>query len=241
MENVEPWSATRLKILREFDALRDYIWKTPRLIDTERKLEREKLFHYFPDSADPEEDARNKQLRAIRAVLEGYNLAIRFPTYMASSNLFIAESVFEHFLFKLSSELEEVVSLRLAAQRGNGVKRLFAFISAAGIPSASLALYPEIDAIITLRNALLHANGHLELSRERAKIESIVGRQLFIEPSCRAEGGMDDERGRPEACIPEGTNQLRINNFLAYRAALYFERFLLELGSLVDRRISPRP
>jgi hypothetical protein len=238
VDRVDTYAGTRLKILKEFEALRDYIWKTPRLIDAERKLERDKLSCYFPDSPNPEEDARNKGLRTIRALLEGYNLAIRFPTYMASSNLFIAESVFEHFLFILSRELESVVQTRLTDQRGNGVSRLFAFLSAAAIPPSSLALYPEIDAIMTLRNALLHANGRLELSRERSKIESIVDRKLFIEPSCREEGGLDDERGRPEACIPQGTNQLRINNYFAYRAAVYFERYLLDLGSQVGHRVS---
>jgi hypothetical protein len=50
----------------EFVDTSDYIWKAPRLIDTEKKAEIEKLESYYPLTGDLEKDNESKRLRKMR-------------------------------------------------------------------------------------------------------------------------------------------------------------------------------
>jgi hypothetical protein len=44
----------------EFENVSDFVWKAPRLIETERQIEREKLDRYFPD----DQESRDRRWRA---------------------------------------------------------------------------------------------------------------------------------------------------------------------------------
>jgi hypothetical protein len=218
----------RFEIYEEFSALCDFIWKTPRFIEGEWDREREKLAVYYPDGGDEEEKATNAQLRGIRAYTEAVNLAIRFPRFMAQSNLFMAASAFECHLLNICKDLEERTGAPLGNLKGQGVSKFFRYLKSHGYDLPKLRLYEQVDAILTLRNALFHAAGNLELCREALKVRQIVGSLTFIEPTRRHHGGFVDEDGRSEAIVVDGC--LFINNYLPFRSSAYFRDFLLALG-----------
>lgn len=232
-------SETCADIHAQFSALSDYIWKTPRLLTAEREAEQRKLYEYFPDSTDPEIEERNRSLRTMRAHFEGVNLWLRFPTYMANSNFIIAASMFEHYLHRLCQDVELYCPAKILEQKGFGVKRLFNFLRASNLDPSSCLLYEQVDALLTLRNALVHANGELSLSRDREKILLLVKKRIFIEPVRRKSAGMIDERGLPDVSILGDPPQvLHINNFLAHRSCGYFQRFLVDLSRRIEEAVA---
>lgn len=232
MEVADTFSGRRLEVLNNFSSLADFIWKTPRLIDDERERERKKLHLYFPDEGDDERRSRNAELRKLRAYLEGKKLVFEFPEFMAHSNLFMAASAFERHLLGFAKDVEQISGRPLKEVKGQGVSKLFRYLGENGYDPSKIAFYEQVDAFLTIRNALLHASGDLELCREAPKIKQIVQHSIFIERSRRAKGGLPDECGRPEAVII--ADRLLINNNLAFRAAAYFKQFLLELGRNVQ-------
>lgn len=232
MQVIDTLEGRRLLIHTEFSALSDFIWKTPRLIEDERTRESKKLHAYFPDEGDVERRQRNSDLRKLRAYFEGVKLELHFPEFMAKSNLFMAASAFEYYLLGLCEDVQDSTGLKFADASGQGVSKFFKYLKTAGHNPAGVELYEQIDALLTLRNALLHAFGMLELSREAAKVSSIVKSLKYIEPSRRKNGGLVDECGRPEALIVE--NRLRVTNNLSFRASAYFCTFLLALGARIQ-------
>jgi len=225
----DSYSGVRLEIFSDFTSLMDYVWKTPRFIEYESALEARKLEAYFPQ-AKAEIDPVTRSHRRIRKALEDHKLIRRFPRYIAASNLFLATSLFEHYLFALCREIEGLGDRKLADQKGNGCARFFNFLKQTDFKPQSMALYEQVDAALTLRNALLHANGDLRLSRERPKIEAIVKRKLFISADTRTLGGVMDDDGTEEVSLSPGRNAISITNHYSYRAAAYYKEFLLEIS-----------
>ena len=157
---VEPptWSwqlATRAS--EEFDNLSDFIWKAPRLVETERELELAKLHLYFPN--DPVS-------RDLRWRDESHNLDHVFPYLIAVGNLFALLSLFESYVLALCSELEPRTPVELSSVNGMGISRLFKFLRRAGAKAEDLPLHQQIQAAISIRNCLIHASGVLSWSRD---------------------------------------------------------------------------
>ncbi len=223
--------ALRFRLNDEFSVLLDYIWKTPRFIASEIVSERRKLDEYFPAQIDPDLDQQFSILRGMRASAEGAKLFGGFPRYLAASNLFLSTSIFEKFLFEFC-ELAETSELTIASHRGNGVSRYLKFLINAGQAVQSNSYFEQIDAAITFRNALLHADGRLEVSRDKEKIERIVRDLRYLQKDRREGGCPLDENGNPEVRISIEPKTLRIDNYYAYRSAAYFRNFLLELTGL---------
>jgi hypothetical protein len=90
----------------EFTDVADYIWKSPRLIESEFKLEIEKLNAYFPVKGDDKQDAQNIKYRKMRWQHERKKLTAIFPYLMATGNLFSIISLFETYCFILCKELD---------------------------------------------------------------------------------------------------------------------------------------
>jgi hypothetical protein len=231
---IDTLEGRRLHIHQEFNALSDFIWKTPRLLEDERRREDDKLFAYFPDEGDHDTRQRNADLRKLRAYLEGVKLAVHFPEYMAKSNLFMAASAFEFHLLGICEDVQVGTGQKIEATKGQGISRFLRYLRTAGLDPAKIDLYEQVDAILALRNALLHAFGDLKLSREAGKIVSIVRALKYIEPARRKGGGVIDERGRPEAEIVN--DQLQISNHFAFRASAYFSHFLMAQSAHVQAK-----
>ena len=228
MKISQSYSGIRSEILEDFNALLDYIWKSPRFVRYESELEEKKLEGYFPEE-EAKSDPHVEFLRNARKYFEDKQLQ-RFPRYIAASNLFLATSLFEHYLYAICRGFERLCDCKVTEQRGNGCERFFRFLEQAGFKPRNASLYVQVDAALTIRNTLLHANGDLRLSRERRKVEDISNRKLFMKPDRRKSPGMLDDWGNEEVYISSDKDHMNINNFYSYRAAVQYREYLLDIS-----------
>ena len=161
---------------REFVDISDFIWKAPRLIDHERKLELSKLDSYFPN---------HPELKEWRWEMESHKLDHTFPYLIAVGNLFSVVSLFESYLLLLAGELQPHVTVQLRDVKGQGVSRLFKFFRSAGMSPERTPLYEQVQAAIKIRNCLTHASGMLDWSRENDDLRKIQSTGAYLSPEHR--------------------------------------------------------
>ena len=159
---------------REFGNVSDFIWKAPRLIEHERKLELKKLDAYFPN---------HPEFKERRWKTESHKLDHTFPYLIAVGNLFTALSLFEAYLLLLADELQAHTGLQVKDVKGQGTSRLFAFFRQVGVMPERVELYEQVQAAIKIRNCLMHASGMLDWSRENDDLRRIqfIGSYLSLE------------------------------------------------------------
>lgn len=156
---------------KEFEALGDYIWKTPRLIELETRSEAEKVRGYLP---------HNPELARERWAHESRHLFHVFPYYMAQGNLLISAALFELRLLHLGKTLEPLAVTKLSEMKGMGSEKLFRFLEQFGIRRDRIDGWEQIAAGLTIRNALTHAGGALEYSRDAEQLRNIVKGTRFL-------------------------------------------------------------
>ena len=161
---------------REFVDVSDFIWKAPRLIDQERKLELSKLDSYFPN---------HPELKERRWKMESHKLDHTFPYLIAVGNLFCVVSLFESYLLLLAGELQAHVTVQLRDVKGQGVSRLFKFFRSVGVSPERIRLYEQVQAAIKIRNCLTHASGMLDWSRENDDLRNIQSTGAYLSPEHR--------------------------------------------------------
>lgn len=155
----------------EFTDVSDFIWKAPRLIDSERNLEARKLDAYFPH--DGEHRQRRKEIgqRKLDSV---------FPYMLATGNLFSLLSLFESYLLLLAEEIQKINSCQLSEVKGQGVSKLFTYFKACGILPGAQPLHEQVVAALKIRNCLMHASGMLSWSREASELRKIEKTMSFL-------------------------------------------------------------
>lgn len=210
-----------------FNSLSDYIWKSPRLIESEEKLELAKLKDYFPDSIDPIENTRSMMLRRMRWRKEEHNLKTVFPDVMAVSNLFSVLSYLEFYCFQLCKEVEKNGQSKLSDTRGNGINKLFNFLRDSGIETNKISFWKQIGASIKIRNCLTHANGVVAWAqKDSVELKRIVSTGEYW---CRLDG-MKIKDGEANVAIISGPygEQLKIKNDYSFlvsgHAKLFFDQ-----------------
>jgi hypothetical protein len=171
---------------QEFADIADYIWKAPKFIESEIKIELKKLDAYFPLTGASENDDTVNLLRRMRWQHESRKLGTIFPYVMANGNLFTALSVFESYCLMLCKVLEKRSSILLSDFAGSGISRYFKFLSRLPIDLNQLAFRSEVRSAIVIRNCLFHANGMLEWSRDKDELLKIVGARTFLSKYTRS-------------------------------------------------------
>jgi hypothetical protein len=171
----------------EFSDVLDFIWKTPKLIESETKLEIRKLQTKFPLNGDPEHDAMSEKLRRMRWVHEHHKLENVFPYLMATGNLFSSISIFETYCLMLCKVVERNGGLSLSECSGAGLARLFKFCSYAGIDLERAVFRQQVNVAIKIRNCLFHANGLLSWSRDETELRRTVAKKHIFHPMCEPE------------------------------------------------------
>lgn len=161
---------------REFVDVSDFIWKAPRLIDHERKLELSKLDYCFPN---------HPELKERRWKMESHKLDHTFPYLIAVGNLFTAVSLFESYLLLLAGKLQPHATVQLCDVKGQGVSRLFKFFRLVGMSPERMPLHEQVQAAIKIRNCLTHANGMLAWSRENNDLRKIQFTGTYLSPEHR--------------------------------------------------------
>lgn len=169
-------------MLHEFDNLRDYVWKTPNLIEHERFIEEEKLRAYFPITGDPKGDEVAQRLRQTRWYYESQKLLVSFPNWMATGNLFLSLALFESYCLRLVKLIEQRSCLFLADTRGRGTSKIFAFLEASGIDIFKRSYCREIQVSLRIRNCLIHAEGLLELDKDEKSLRRIIANGRYLAP-----------------------------------------------------------
>ncbi|MFY9698863.1 MAG: hypothetical protein WAK34_11210 [Rhodoplanes sp.] len=138
----------------EFSDVLDFIWKSPRLIDHEYKLETKKLEAYFPLTGNPEQDSSALKYRQMRWALEGNKLESTFPYLIALGNLFASVSLFETYCLMLCKFVDSKASKSLINCKGSGISKLFNFFIANGVELKDVSLYQQVRAALKIRNTL---------------------------------------------------------------------------------------
>lgn len=231
------YSGYQVRIYESFGVLGDYLWKSPQFIQTERKIEANKLRHYFPDSGSEEERRLSAEIRGLRSAHENQKLFGDFPILIARSNLFLTIALLEEHLIALAHRTREDSETLLQATRGNGIERCFRYFRNQAILPEKSERFDEVLVAITIRNALLHASGDLHLSRDSQRIRQIVAGSLHVEKARRGSGpGMADDEGRPELAIVG--DQLVINHYYPFRVAGHCRTFLLDLSSKIPSALT---
>lgn len=229
----------QVRILNSFSVLYDYLWKSPNFLSSEIEVERKKLDAYFPDTGTDEQRVIKRELRQQRAALEGRKLFGEFPIFVAQANLFLATSVFERHLHQLCRVRENACGSELATTRGNGNQRYFDYLQSGGIALKNMHFIDCARATIEIRNAILHADGDLSLSRRATYLRQVIEKRLYMKSERRASGeGMVDDWGRPEIAIVE--NRLTINHYFAFRAAANFQDLLMELTEAIPEALNAK-
>ncbi len=206
----------------EFNDIADYVWKTPRLIDQETKIEKSKLKIYFPD---------RPALANSRWKHESHKLGKVFPYLMAVGNLFAVMSAFEIYLLLLHGTIKSHLSIDENTVKGQGVTRIFNYLKASGVKVGSVALFAQINAALQIRNCLLHAGGVLSSSREERELRRLEVSRLYLSP--------EDRRSKAPKILalfhtPLG-DRLQITNDYSFLVVSYARDYFLNLCREIDK------
>lgn len=214
-----PWDALARDAFNEFSDVLDYIWKSPRLLEAEEKIEIAKL----------EEFADTPAVRDFRWRLESRNLYELFPVLMANGNLFMVTSIYELFVFQLATLVEQRRQKPLTEQRGQGLQRTYAYMRDSGVKLSGNPLWAQIEAITKIRNCLTHANGVLRYSRDEGDLRRIVHSRTYLSIEHRGKVRTSD---LAEITISESAlgDQLKIQNYFSWIAAVYLRDYFVWLA-----------
>jgi hypothetical protein len=157
---------------REFDAVADYIWKIPAFIEREREIEMLKLSAYF---AEDDEEARRFRWHHESQKLDGV-----FPFLIATGNLFSLISLLEVYLLQLCRVLEMATDVSMQAVKGQGFKRLLAYLRRVGVEPSKALFWQQVDAAVKIRHCFTHASGILSYSREDTELRRIVSSCTYL-------------------------------------------------------------
>jgi hypothetical protein len=214
----------------EFSDVIDYIWKAPRLIESEFKLELEKLKSYFPLTGDDEHDAQSRKYRKMRWQHEGKKLTGVFPYLMATGNLFIGIALFETYSLMLCKEIDKRSGDSLSDVRGSGISRLFNFLSQTGIDLKNVPLNKQANVAIRIRNCLFHASGLINWSQDESELRRIIATYAFLSTDDLERRKKLKDPSNIVAIIPGILgDQLQITNTYAYIATCYLRNHFCHL------------
>lgn len=226
---------------REFSTASDFVWKTPRFLEHEAKLEAEKLEEYYHINQNTEKDDLVKELRQLRATLEFRKIYLSFPFLMSTGNVFTIFSLFETYCLLLSKHLESLCAIQLKAVPGSGVNRLFKHLLQCGLKLDRVPLRQEVLAAGKIRNCLFHASGLLSLSREEAELRNIVAQTTYLSKEHR-QRYLELEKVPNEIRIQSGLlgDQLIVTNDYAWLLCNYLQDHFLGLCKEADNIFARR-
>jgi len=207
----------------------DFIWKSPRLIEHETKLEQKKLRVYFPGRPDMAE---------FRWRLESRKLTSVFPYLIAVGNLFTVISSFEVYLLLLHELVKEHVAIKDNLTHGQGATRSINYFKETGVAVSSIALYEQVQAATRIRNCLVHAAGLLPNSRDEKELRRIQTKRIYLDRELRKKSP-EDERvaifGTPLG------DKLQITNSYSHLACAYARDFFINLCKAIAEKHTTIP
>jgi hypothetical protein len=212
----------------EFGDVCDFVWKSPRLIETETELEKNKIRSYFPLSKGKEKD--HLAIIGVRWALEHNKLVNVFPRLIAVGNLFNSVSLFEVFCLSLCRELERATGKRLLDSKGRGISKIFNFLQRTNIDLECVPLREQARAAFVLRNCLIHAGGQLAWSRDASDVKAIVKRSSHLSKDHQARQKKSKDFPRTALIVKSDFGEeLHITNDYAFILTGYLRDHFCEL------------
>jgi hypothetical protein len=204
---------------QHFNDVLDYVWKSPTLIDSQRRVEARKRTKYFPLKGNPDADADALQLRLIRKVIHDERFKTVYPRMIASANLFAILSLYEYYFLALCKNVEQGTGRRMS-DKERGIHGLRRYIRNMGVELSRVPFDRQILAAIGIRNCLVHANGVLAWSSSEAKIRNIITTLEFLSP--RTVGRLKERNENSNHVVIEDSpvgERIRISNDYAHLVA----------------------
>jgi hypothetical protein len=203
----------------DFNELADYLWKSPSFIEAQRM--REGMVGKKP----------TQRPHPLRWALEVRKLYLVFPSILAGANLFATVSLFELKILDLARLL--VRGGRLTQPEGpiDGLARTLRHFYDAGIRGANSEPAAQAMAAIKIRNAVAHAGGILDRSRNAEELRRIVATRSFLIDRHRGAKHDPADPNSPNVAVmdtPIG-RQLVITNGYPWILSGYLRDFLVEL------------
>lgn len=235
----EPVGRLGREAFQSFGDLSDFIWKTPRFLESEMKLEAKKLNDYFPITGSAEVKKCNRKMRKHRFALEFTKVMLTFPRHMAVGNFFAAVSLYEAYCLALAYEIEKLTGKPLEGLRGQGITKLFKYFSVAKIQWQAALDAEQVNAILKIRNCLSHANGILKWSRDSISVSQAVTSRSFLPKEVRKGLSQSDEAFQ-RVKIVEGAmgKQVLITNGYAHIATEYLRNHFVDLCHRTEERLA---
>lgn len=217
----------------EFDYLSDYIWKSPKLLEQETKLELRKLKVYFPNDS---EGAR------LRWAHESHKLTRVFPYLIAVGNLFMATSIFESYMFLLAEAVKGRTGVAVETAKGAGIRRLFSYLKLVGISPSKIPLFEQVMAGIRIRNCFAHASGVLDWTREAKELIRLQSTRAYLSKDHRRR--MKSLGKDPDDLLISNTKlgkKLVINNGYPHVLTSYFRDYFFEICKSAKVKFAQSP
>jgi hypothetical protein len=212
---------------REFCDVSDYIWKSPKLVSHEKKLELEKLQLYFPDRAD---------LRELRWKHEEHKLHNVFPFLIATGNLFSTISLFETYALLLAGHIRDHTGTTIESAKGSGIGRLLNYFKSF-LPIEQLPLSEQVRVALSIRNCMTHASGLLTWSRDEKEIRRIITTHSYLSQEIR-QRKIDLHRNFDEVVIEPTSfgDRLQISNSYSHLVASDLRTYFVEVCDLAIQK-----
>ena len=216
-DNSGPIHRISWEAYEHFNPLLDYVWKTPRFLEREAKLETQKLGAYVGE------------IRAMRFMSEFQNILGYFPVFMAHSNLLVAISLFEAYALRLCRLLEELTAVELKKAKGMGRSKIFDYFGMIGISRESLDHADVVDTAHFSRNIVMHAGGAVPRVKDRDKIKTIVGERLYVSDDRRQKRSDDYNPEKISIVSENGSEYLSFDNMYSWIATAHLRNHFIEL------------
>ena len=224
----EKYDFIKWNLYSEFDDIGDYIWKSPEFIQSQTEIEKQKMKEYFP---------KGGMSATWRSFFESNKLTNVFPYMIAVGNFFVAMSVFEWYLFMITTELGKDIGKAVASssERSASVSSRLNYLQTCDVAPKELSA--QIRAAVTIRNGLSHAGGMLSWSkRSQRELVRLVKTKEFLSPEGQAGGNKTEEPEYIFVHRHEFGDRLIITNNYSFLLTSYLKRYLFETCELINLR-----
>lgn len=230
METSEQITKLAFQISSEMSEIADYVWKSPRLLEHETKIELQKVSDM--------KAVGSERTAAMRWSFEHKKLSETFPHLIAVANLYMSVSACENHILSLLTLLRMRQSPPTAARSAGLIQHLGA-CREFGMKPEDSPYYQQVLSIVEIRNCLMHANGFLDASKKRANIEAIVRERKYVDGDLKRywkENGISPSENIWIATDVDGV-RLDIDNMFSYHSCYFLREFSIGLC----KQITPIP
>ncbi len=168
-EMYRPVTSDAQNIFNEFSQLSDMVWKFPRFLENETRIEQDKLDGYFPIS-----DRSVVMLRTIRASSERQKLFVEFPRYLHQTGVLLTVALYEA---RLVQSVNRILCPEKPVDGLNGCQE---YLQKSGYSLDDLRFARQVEIALVVRHCIIHLSGYIDhLRRGDWLIKQIMNKQYL--------------------------------------------------------------